>query len=923
MRPIKLTISAFGPYADLTVLDLDKLGENGLYLITGTTGAGKTSIFDAITYALYGEPSGSVRDDSMLRSKYANASTDTFVELTFTYNGKTYTVRRNPEYERPKARGDGMTKQLARAELHYPDGRIVDKSKKEVTKAVTEIMGIDREQFLQIAMIAQGDFLKLLLAKTEERKAIFRQIFKTQKFEKIQYKLKEEARQLYGQFADARKSLLTYAKGIECDIENSLYSEAELAKAGTLSTEQTIELLKLLIAEDTEDQKQLKMDASSISKELATVNANIGKAEEYAKNVKAFEQKQLEFPQKTGAFADAKKKLDEEKERQSERDQIDKDIAALEAELHRYDTVDTLEKDIKALTTSIETAGAKQKETQTTLDEKNAEIKDSREKIKELSDAEVKKEKLEGEKSKLDEQKSKLESLQEALDDYDRLCVNFKSKQTEYVALADTAQEAHDNYNAKSKAFLDEQAGILAKDLEEGAPCPVCGSTRHPNLAIMSEDAPTEAELKKSKNAYEDAQKKAEKKSVECGTLKGQVEASKTNIKKQITELIGAYEIENASDQIDEKLSSIRTSLLSLIDQIIAESGRIQEREKLEKALTSLENEIEKLDSDLKKYAETVTSDTASKNEKASQLEALRKELQFASKAEADEKLKALNSKKKELKKAFDDANTAFNNADKALSELKGELSALDEVVKQVCQIDLDAEKQKRDDLNIKADAYKKISETLASRLAANERCLENIEKTAEESKKLEAHYKWVNTLSETANGGLSGKEKIMLETYIQMNYFDRILVRANRRLQKMTNGQYDLIRRQDTTDLKSQAGLDLDVIDHYNGTTRAVNTLSGGESFKASLTLALGLSDEIQSSAGGVRLDTMFVDEGFGSLDDDSLRLAIATLQELTDGNRLVGIISHVGELKTKIDKQIIVTKELTGGSSCKIIVS
>ena len=923
MRPIKLTISAFGPYADLTVLDLDKLGENGLYLITGTTGAGKTSIFDAITYALYGEPSGSVRDDSMLRSKYASASTDTFVELTFIYNGKTYTVRRNPEYERPKTRGEGMTKQIAKAELHYPDGRIVDKSKKEVTKAVTEIMGIDRDQFLQIAMIAQGDFLKLLLAKTEDRKAIFRQIFKTQKFEKIQYKLKEEARQLYGQFADARKSLLTYAKGIECDIENTHYSEAELVKAGTLSTAQTIELLKLLIAEDSEEQKKIEADASLVSKELETVNANIGKAEEYAKNVKTFEQKQLELPQKAGAFADAKKTLDEEKEKQSERDRLDKDIAAIEAELSQYDTVDTLEKDIKALTTSIETAETKQKETQTSLAEKNDEIKDSREKIKLLSDAEVKKEKLEGEKSKLNEQKSKLEDLQEALEDYNELCVDFKSKQAEYVALADTAQEALDKYNAQNKAFLDEQAGILARDLEEGAPCPVCGSTHHPSLAVMSEDAPTEAELKKSKKAYEDAQKKAEKKSVECGMLKGQAEVSETNIKKQITELIGSCEIENADDRINEKLSDIRTSLLSLIDQILKESGRIQERETLEKALPILEKKIATLSEELKQYSDTYMSDTATKKEKEAQLEVLRKELRFASRTEANEKLQSLNATKNKLKKAFDDANTTFNNADKALSELKGELSALEEVVKQVCQIDLDAEKQKRDDLNTKTDAYKKISEALASRLAANERCLENIEKAAEESQKLEAHYKWVNTLAETANGGLSGKEKIMLETYIQMNYFDRILVRANRRLQKMTNGQYDLIRRQDPTDLKSQAGLDLDVIDHYNGTTRAVNTLSGGESFKASLALALGLSDEIQSSAGGVRLDTMFVDEGFGSLDDDSLRLAIATLQELTDGNRLVGIISHVGELKTKIDKQIIVTKELTGGSSCKIVVT
>ena len=485
MRPIKLTISAFGPYADLTVLDLDKLGENGLYLITGTTGAGKTSIFDAITYALYGEPSGSVRDDSMLRSKYASPATDTFVELTFIYNGKTYTVRRNPEYERPKTRGEGMTKQLAKAELHYPDGRIVDKSKKEVTKAVTEIMGIDRDQFLQIAMIAQGDFLKLLLAKTEDRKAIFRQIFKTQKFEKIQYKLKEEARQLYGQFADARKSLLTYAKGIECDSENPHYSESELVKAGILSTEQTIDLLKVLIQEDSENQKQIESDSSKISKELATVNANIGKAEEYAKNVKTFEQKQLELPKKAGAFDDAKKALDEEKKKQPERDQLDKDIASLEAELSQYDTVDTLEKDITVLTTNIETAKTKQTETQTSLDKKNAEIKDSREKIKTLSDAEAKKEKLEGEKSKLNDQQAKLEALQAALGDYDELCSEFKSKQAEYVSLAETAQEALDKYNAQNKAFLDEQAGILAKDLAEGAPCPVCGSAHHPNLATM------------------------------------------------------------------------------------------------------------------------------------------------------------------------------------------------------------------------------------------------------------------------------------------------------------------------------------------------------------------------------------------------------------------------------------------------------
>ena len=923
MRPIKLTISAFGPYADLTVLDLDKLGETGLYLITGTTGAGKTSIFDAIIYALYGKPSGSVRDDSMLRSKYADATTETFVELTFLYNGKTYTVRRNPEYERPhKNRREAMTKQQAKAELHYPDGRIVDKSQKEVMNAVVEILGINREQFLQIAMIAQGDFLKLLLAKTDERKEIFRQIFKTHKFEKIQDALKEQENQLHSRVKDAKSRISIFSKGMDCDVDNPHYNEVESAKGDDkFPTDRIIDLLKLLIAEDEDTQKQLDADASATSKALAFANANIGKAEEYAKNVRAFEQKQQELPLKAGAFDDARKAFDEEKAKQPERDRLDKEIAALEAELPQYDAVDALEKEIKTLAASIEAVEAKQKEAQTALDEKNAKIKESREKIKELSDAEVKKEKLEGEQSKLNEQKSKLEELQKSLENYKARRDDFQSGQAEYVGLADAAQKAGEQYNAQNKAFLDEQAGILANGLEEGAPCPVCGSTHHPSLAIMSENAPTEAGLKKSKKAYEDAQKKAEQKSVECGKLKGQVETSEATIQKQIAELIGSCEIEDVGARIDEKLSEIRDAMRSLIEQMITESRRMQEKEKLEALLPALEREITILDEDGKKYAETYASDTATQKAKESQLNALRKDLRFIGKAEANAELLALNAKKTDLKKAFGEANTALNEADKALSGLKGELAALEEVVKQVCKIDPEAEKQKRDDLNVKAEAYKKVSETLASRLNSNRNCLEHIEKTWEEFRELDARHQWVNTLMLTANGKLSQKEKIALETYVQMNYFDRILVRANRRLQKMTNGQYDLIRRHAPEKIQGQVGLDLDVIDHYNGTTRPVHSLSGGESFKASLALALGLSDEIQSSAGGVRLDTMFVDEGFGSLDDDSLRLAIATLQELSRGNRLVGIISHVGELKTKIDKQIIVTKELTGGSSCKIV--
>jgi exonuclease SbcC len=250
MRPTKLTVSAFGPYAEKTTLELDKLGENGLYLITGTTGAGKTSIFDAIAYALYDKPSSDTRDDSMLRSKYASPLTETYVELEFLCRGELYKIRRNPEYERPKTRGNGMTIQSAKAELRYPDGRIVDKNKKEVTAAVESILGVDRNQFLQIAMIAQGDFLRLLLAKTDERKVIFRRIFKTHVFEKIQAQLKEDARKMSFELTDSRKNMAAYAKNIVCDPHHHLLHEAEAAKNGQLPTEQTLHLLEMLIKDD-------------------------------------------------------------------------------------------------------------------------------------------------------------------------------------------------------------------------------------------------------------------------------------------------------------------------------------------------------------------------------------------------------------------------------------------------------------------------------------------------------------------------------------------------------------------------------------------------------------------------------------------------------------------------------------------------
>jgi len=923
MRPIKLTISAFGPYAGLTVLELDKLGENGLYLITGTTGAGKTSIFDAITYALYDKPSGEARDDSMLRSKYADAKTETFVELEFLYKGKCYRVRRSPSYLRPKQRGDGFTKQSASAVLTYPNGKVLDNQKEAVTKEIERIIGINRNQFLQIAMIAQGDFLKLLLSKTEERKAIFRQIFKTEKFERIQRKLKEDANRLEGSFKSTRARLLTYVGGIVCDESNTAACE-EVARAreGLLTTELTVALLKRLIAEDEDAQKALETEIERISGELASVNENVGKATEYQKNVTALEQKRKALSTKRESFEHAARALDAEKEKEPECERLEIGIAAIETELGRYDAADALASEITALCARIKENQTRAEVTRAAVEKQEAALADDKKKMEALDGIEAQLERTHAEQTRVTEKKEALEHLSRELSERSLLCQRLCEEQAEYERLSSVAQALQSVYNAKNKAFLDEQAGLLASTLTDGTPCPVCGSLHHPSLAIASACAPTEAELKKAKGDCELALEKANKKSIACGTLKGQIDKMTEALQRRLSELFEDDSLEAATNRVKDALTETKAALDRLSKEVKQVSEMQKAKEALKNELPAKEATLENLRSTCQECETAIATDTATKNEKERQRLETQKGLQFPDKKEAREALSSLQAKKSALKTALERATTAFAAEKEALAAHEATIATLEEVVKVVCKIDPVKEGEKKRALEEQLSTHRKAKEALVARLHSNVRTLEHIETTAAQAMQLEAHYRWMSTLSETANGGLSGKEKIMLETYIQMSYFDRILRRANIRLRQMTNGQYELIRRKDTTDLRSQAGLDLDVLDHYNGTTRPVNTLSGGESFKASLSLALGLSDEIQSSSGGVQLDTMFVDEGFGSLDDDSLRLAVATLQELTEGNRLVGIISHVGELKARIDKQILVSKEPLGGSSCQIIV-
>lgn len=920
MRPIKLTMSAFGPYASQTTLDLDKLGTSGLYLITGDTGAGKTTIFDAITFALYGEASGDNRESTMFRSKYANAETPTEVELAFQYAGKEYYIKRNPEYERPKTRGEGFTTEKANAELHYPDGRVVTKLR-EVDRAVEEIMGIDRNQFTQIAMIAQGDFLKLLLASTDDRKKIFQKIFRTRCYYVLQERLKNESGKLGKEYETISASIRQYINGIVCDEDDVLSIKVRIAKAGMCSTEDTLELLSTLIANDKEEEEKLDDEQKNIGKSLEEITAILTNHETWSKARKSLEKSKSDLSEAIVALEMLKTNLQSEEANKPKVEDIRNQIAAIEAELPEYQELDkkikerdTLQKGTDKLSDELNTAEEK-------LKSSKKEIETLTEERKTLEKADKDKSELEAKKQKEEDKRKAVKDISKELKVLDKLEKQLKKDQEMYSELAEDVQLKDKEYQRLFKLYLDEQAGIIAETLVDGTPCPVCGSTIHPIKAVKAENAPTKEQLDESKSAYEAAQKEAQIASEKAAKTKGQADEKRDAVLSMLGEMFGNVTIDDADELIKDKIEEIATVLEEVQNAIDEQQKKIDRRNEIDELLPKKNKERDDLINSISENDKTLSGNNATLKSLKTRIDELVEKLKYESEKEAKEVKKELQGEQKKLEDAYKAADDAVKVQNEKIAGFKAAIKEAENTLADAKEIDEESIKAKQKELksrNSEIDAKKKV---INARKAANESAEKEIKAKSAEVLAVEAKWSWVKALSNTANGNISGKEKVMLETYIQMTYFDRIIARANTRFMVMSGGQYELKRRKEAENNRSQSGLELDVIDHYNGTERSVKTLSGGESFKASLSLALGLSDEIQSSAGGIKLDTMFVDEGFGSLDDESLDQAMRALQNLTEGNRLVGIISHVTELKERIDKQIVVTKEKSGGSIIRII--
>lgn len=919
MRPVKLTISAFGPYAGKTELDLSQLGTSGLYLITGDTGAGKTTIFDAITFALYGEPSGETRDTSMLRSKYAESETDTYVDMAFEYSGKKYIVRRNPEYFRPSRRGGGFTSQKADATLTYPNGRIVT-GNKQVMNEIRELIGIDRPQFTQIAMIAQGDFLKLLIASTKERQDIFRQIFQTKNYETLQYKLKNEANSLYNQYSDLQKSIKQYIDDIICETDDVLDIDVWKAKDGGLSFDTVIELLVKLIEQDTAMQKAYGDALKAVEDKASKIDITLGKAEQDSKVRAELTKAQANLTSTNEKLPKVQTDYNEVVNRQPEIEPLMGQIATGQVKLSQYDEIDLSVKSLEEKNKSLELSKEQQNKMIETIRLKKEQQKSQQNELSTLKDTETQKVKLEADLEKANGRKTQFEGLSTLIDERVSIKAYYESTQAKYIELREFSETANQEYDGLNRAFLDAQAGIIAETLVDSEPCPVCGSTEHPVPATLSENAPTEKAVEIAKKEADQAAKKASTASSMTAGEKSKLESKVKEIAKVTKEVFGSIP-ENLEEVINSETAKILEWINSLTKAIADEKQKVERKTDIETSLPVIEKEIAEANEAFSANETAMTALTTEIKGLEFALEKLKAALDFATKAEAEANIKALTAKKTEIETAIANAKTALDNHKTTFNGLQTQIETLTKQISDAELVDIDKLTKQKAELSVQKQEITVKNTSISNRLTINSGIKKNIEDRLKEVAGVEERYKWVKSLSDTANGQISGKDKIMLETYVQASYFERIIRRANVRLMIMSSGQYELKRAADASNQRSQSGFELNVIDHYNASERSVRTLSGGESFMASLSLALGFSDEIQSTSGGIKIDTMFVDEGFGSLDEDALSQALKVLNGLAESNLLVGIISHVSELKERIDKQIIVKKEKSGGSHVEIV--
>ncbi len=917
MKPIKLVMSAFGPYVDNTEIDFGTLGSSGLYLICGDTGAGKTTIFDAITFALYGKASGGVRDANMLRSKYAEPGTETFVELTFSYGGNVYKVRRKPEYERVRTRGEGFTTVPADAVLYDGAGRVLASRTRDVNVKIESLLHIGKEQFSQIVMIAQGDFQRLLLAKTNERQMIFRKLFQTQVFDTIQEQLKNDFSALTNERNEYISRVRSNMRSIDIPEDSPFAEDAQAVKNITCTAEDAIQTLRKLRRGDQELIEKCESELTEIEDQSNELTAKLTLARQRKDQENKLAESKLQLPFKEYHLQKAENELEVQKEEHKRTEELLNKIAVCENILPEYDKReelrmerDTNNKTIDSLNDTIATVKERVEDRQVYLSQLITEQEG-------LADIGIEFERVRSDKEKAENVQKELLNLERDFEECKKLNEQILKAQDNCKALKEDANRANAEYREKYNAYLMEQAGIIASELKDGEPCPVCGSVEHPCKAVKSANAPTKEELDKCESDSKSADKRFTEASEKAMELNGKLTEKRAAVTEKSKKILGA---DVSAEIIDERKSEISDKIKSLTDKLSNLQNLMKRKKYLDDEVLEIDNNLKKLQREIEDTEKKIAEFIGQNKRLEQQLIEYDEKLSFPSKSEVEQEIAALRQEKKSLDNALENARELVDKCRREVSEQKTIIAETEKALENLPESDADKLIQQQTELNSRKEMLNNKLRRADIRYDRNRDICKRLEDDSKVLASMNSKFIYIEPLWRVATGagGLNGK--VNLETYIQMTYFDRVLRHANRRFLSMTNNQYELQRRKRFSN-QSQSGLELDVIDHFNNSVRNAETLSGGESFKAALALALGLSDEIQSRAGGVHLDALFIDEGFGSLDDSSLEQAINVLLELTDGKRLIGIISHVGELKRRIGKQIRVTKNVSGGSRVDIV--
>ncbi|MDQ0214656.1 exonuclease SbcC [Oikeobacillus pervagus] len=1034
MRPLNLMMQAFGPYAEKEEIDFRKLGNRTMFVISGKTGSGKTTIFDGISYAIYGKASGEDRNGNELRSQFAKDNLLTEVSLLFSLRNKLYYIWRSPQQEKKKERGDGYTTVNAKAELyainHEGKKEILAGNVREVDEKIRELIQLDANQFRQILMIPQGEFRKLLISDSKEKEVILQRLFSTQFYKMIEERLKAEATELKNQvhhLLNERNRLLgsiqPYSQTMQNLLKENTLNEIEITqlldnellqmknkqsilmdeyeksqKAHDEIIEQQTQAKVLLdqfthqmrlqnekikLDEDREKIHQLEQDLL-----LANRSGKLAQQEEYCRKL-SNEKKELtsrqqklqeQFQNIQQKLEQVKQQYEEEQGREGERNELAKEINQLESMKPLVYSFSNEKKELALLQTKAQEVHRNKQQTQIQLEKIEKELEQIDRKVNQVNELKVQflKDQMQQEKTK--QVWMKLNKIANWQLELQKLHVVETKELEEFQHIERSFEDAKATLQHLEENWRDGQAGLLAEQLLDNAPCPVCGSTHHPNKAMVQENLPSEEDLKAAKETvlqYENEKHKKERKLFEYQSKRETLEYNIQEESDAITKSVGNYSVEQTAyfqDHLQQEMDLMNTRMSSNADIIHQHPILVEKMESLKNMQVQEKEQLatyERKENEVKEQyiakRTQVEKMTESIPETLHQKEVFDKELngmvlkqkKMKQRLEETEKqyydfqiqTKGFQSRLDEMQTTIEEKNQSLETekslflsmmkdeqfvdykhyeqskrSEDQINKIQQQIRHYHETYRSITdrlqELNQNLQNVKKPDLIALDEKFKKINEQLDKinqemsniqhNIRFNERIQHELQSLNVQLKELEEQYKMIGDLSDIACG--QNVHRLTFERFVLAAFLDDILHVANQRLTKMTSGRYQLLRKTERAKGNTQSGLELLVFDQYTGQERHVKTLSGGESFKAALSLALGLAEVVQQYSGGVSLETMFIDEGFGTLDPESLDQAIESLMEIQNSGRLVGIISHVPELKERIDARLEVVATQKG---------